>query len=119
MLLVLKRFFETKPLAHKLEIEKTQPALRAGVTLLPFFAVNWFLSVMALEDTITTAFQCIFAATNLVQCYLVFLFHCYQRYEVRTSNENERMKENNKQNSFPFHFFSFFFYFFSSFIKLT
>lgn len=93
MLLVLKRFFETKPLAHKLEIEKTQPALRAGVTLLPFFAVNWFLSVMALEDTITTAFQCIFAATNLVQCYLVFLFHCCQRYEVRTSM---RMKERKK-----------------------
>lgn len=83
MLLVLKRFFENKPVTHKLEIEKTQPALRAGVTLLPFFAVNWFLSVLALEDTATTAFQCIFAITNVVQSYLAFLFHSYQRYDVR------------------------------------
>lgn len=83
MLLVLKRFFENKRSTHKVEIEKTQPALRAGVTLLPLFAVNWFLSVLALEDTATTAFQAIFAVTNLVQSFLVFLFHCYQRYNLR------------------------------------
>ncbi|XP_054159786.1 adhesion G protein-coupled receptor B3-like [Oppia nitens] len=82
MLLVLKRFFETKPLTHKREIDKTQPALRAGVTLLPLFAVNWFLSVLALEDTYTTSFQCIFGASNLVLSYMVFLFHCYQRYDL-------------------------------------
>ncbi|RWS10220.1 hypothetical protein B4U79_13257 [Dinothrombium tinctorium] len=61
MLLVLKRFFANKPIIHKIEIERTQPSLRSGVTLLPFFAVNWFLSVLALEDKATTLFQYIFA----------------------------------------------------------
>ncbi|CAG2104217.1 unnamed protein product [Medioppia subpectinata] len=109
MLLVLKRFFETKPLTHKTEIDKTQPALRAGVTLLPFFAVNWFLSVLALEDTVTTSFQCIFALSNTTLSYLVFLFHCYQRYDLHEyikvrlfgAKKHQNSSLRLKKNSYP------------------
>ncbi|XP_053203544.1 uncharacterized protein LOC128388194 isoform X2 [Panonychus citri] len=82
MLLILKRFFAYKPITHKIEIERVEPALRSGVSLLPFFAVNWFLSVLALEDTATDIFQYLFAFCNLIQHLLVFLFHCYQRPEI-------------------------------------
>lgn len=60
-------------------LNPTVGSLRAGVTLLPFFAVNWFLSVLAIEDTPTTAaFQSIFAISNVVFSFLVFLFLCHQ-----------------------------------------
>lgn len=89
MLLILKRFFAYKPITHKIEIERVEPALRSGVSLLPFFAVNWFLSVLALEDTATDIFQYLFAFCNLIQHLLVFLFHCYQRPEVMIIERNK------------------------------
>ncbi|XP_015794189.1 adhesion G protein-coupled receptor B2-like [Tetranychus urticae] len=82
MLLILKRFFAYKPITHKIEIERVEPSLRSGVSLLPFFAVNWFLSVLALEDTATNIFQYLFSFCNLIQHLLIFLFHCYQRPEI-------------------------------------
>ena len=61
-----------------MDMKKIEGSLRAGVTLLPFFAVNWFLSVLALENTATTAFQYIYAVSNAVFSFLVFLFLCHQ-----------------------------------------
>lgn len=63
---------------EEMDMKKIEGSLRAGVTLLPFFAVNWFLSVLALENTDTTAFQYIFAISNAVFYFLVFLFFCHQ-----------------------------------------
>jgi len=88
MLLVLKRFFLHKSITHKLEIQRIEPLLRAGVTLLPYFAVNWFLSVLALEDMATNIFQYLFALSNIIQHILILLFYVYQRQEVKYRKQN-------------------------------
>ncbi|UYV62954.1 hypothetical protein LAZ67_2002611 [Cordylochernes scorpioides] len=67
MVLVLKSFFELRPVTHKVEIKKTRVFLRAGVSLLPYFAVNWFLGVLALEDAATPIFQYTFTFSNTLQ----------------------------------------------------
>src|SRR5271163_1087371 len=48
--------------------------MRACVTFLPFFSVNWFLSVLAFEDTATTIFQYIYAIANTILGILIFMF---------------------------------------------
>uniref|UniRef100_T1KTJ5 G-protein coupled receptors family 2 profile 2 domain-containing protein n=1 Tax=Tetranychus urticae TaxID=32264 RepID=T1KTJ5_TETUR len=98
MLLILKRFFAYKPITHKIEIERVEPSLRSGVSLLPFFAVNWFLSVLALEDTATNIFQYLFSFCNLIQHLLIFLFHCYQRPEEKATGITQNTRIYNLVN---------------------
>ncbi|KAI2797969.1 hypothetical protein BLOT_013879 [Blomia tropicalis] len=80
MLWVLKRYFERKPMTHRIHLVQIRPSLRASITLLPFFSLNWFLSVLSLETLQTTPFELIFAITNCLHSFMVFYFHCYQRY---------------------------------------
>lgn len=109
MLLVLKRYFERKPLLVKAatanstaannqhqqqqnqqhqhhhpryHLNSIRPSLRASIILLPFFSFNWFLSVLSLETLSTSPFELIFAFTNCLHAFLVFYYHCYQRYSV-------------------------------------
>lgn len=41
--------------------------MRAGITLLPFFAINWFFGILAVEDPENMSLQVIFALTNSMQ----------------------------------------------------
>ena len=82
ILLVLKRYFERKPLSHRSQIHQIRPSIRACIILLPFFCLNWFLGVLSLETLRTTPFELIFALTNGSHSFLAFYFHCYQRYNV-------------------------------------
>ncbi|XP_074599047.1 uncharacterized protein LOC141853559 [Brevipalpus obovatus] len=88
MCLILKRFFAFKPVINEAEIDKVEPCLRSGVSLLPFFAVNWFLSVLALESTSTNIFQYLFSISNFIQHLLVFIFHLYQTPEIASMRKN-------------------------------
>lgn len=99
MILVLKTFFQQRPVTHMSEIEKTRVSLRAGVTLLPFFAVNWFFGVLALEDTSTTIFQYAFAFTNSLQGILIFIFYCCMDIEVRRSLKTKFVRRKKKRRN--------------------
>ncbi|KAH9415992.1 hypothetical protein DERP_000487, partial [Dermatophagoides pteronyssinus] len=83
ILLVLKRYFERKPLSHCSQIHQIRPSIRACIILLPFFCLNWFLGVLSLETLRTTPFELIFALTNGSHSFLTFYFHCYQRYNLK------------------------------------
>ena len=41
--------------------------MRAGITLLPFFAINWFFGILSVEDPENMSLQVIFALTNSMQ----------------------------------------------------
>ncbi|KAG8184561.1 hypothetical protein JTE90_007677 [Oedothorax gibbosus] len=76
MILALKTFNEQLSVTHRLEICKTRNSLRAGITLLPFFAVNWFFGILAVEDSYNLLLQTVFSFTNAMQGILTFIFFC-------------------------------------------
>uniref|UniRef100_T1ITI7 G-protein coupled receptors family 2 profile 2 domain-containing protein n=1 Tax=Strigamia maritima TaxID=126957 RepID=T1ITI7_STRMM len=85
MVMVLKNFFEMRAITKKQDVDRIRIGLRMGVVLLPLFGVNWFLGVLALEDTSTMFFEGAFAFTNSLQGFLVFFFNCIINTEIRHS----------------------------------
>ncbi|GIY45416.1 adhesion G protein-coupled receptor E5 [Caerostris darwini] len=67
MIIALKTFNDQMSVTHRTEICKTRNSLRAGITLLPFFATNWFFGILAVEDSDNTGLQAIFSLTNAMQ----------------------------------------------------
>ncbi|KFM67291.1 putative G-protein coupled receptor 133, partial [Stegodyphus mimosarum] len=85
MILALKTFNEQMSVTHRTEICKTRNSMRAGITLLPFFAINWFFGILAVEDSYNTSLQLIFALTNSMQGILTFIFFCFMDNNVQMS----------------------------------
>lgn len=65
-------------------------SLRAGVTLLPFFGVNWFFSVLSLEDTSSYSFQVMFSTSNIILSLLIFIFFFVHRQSSQRFARNKR-----------------------------
>ncbi|XP_055934347.1 adhesion G-protein coupled receptor D1-like [Argiope bruennichi] len=85
MILALKTFNEQMSVTHRTEICKTRNSLRAGITLLPFFATNWFFGILAVEDSFNTGLQAIFFFTNAMQGILTFVFFCLMDTNIQAS----------------------------------
>lgn len=83
MILALKTFNEQMSVTHRVEICKTRNSMRAGITLLPFFAINWFFGILAVEDPENMSLQVIFAFTNSMQGILTFVFFCVMDNNVQ------------------------------------
>jgi len=75
--------FRRRNLHHQLS------SLRAGVTLLPFFGVNWFFSVLSLEDTSSYSFQVMFSTSNIILSLLIFIFFFVHRQSSQRFARNK------------------------------
>ncbi|GFS72397.1 cadherin EGF LAG seven-pass G-type receptor 1 [Nephila pilipes] len=85
MILSLKTFNEQMSVTHRTEICKTRNSLRAGITLLPFFAMNWFFGILAVEDSYNIGLQVMFFFTNAMQGILTFVFFCLMDTNIQAS----------------------------------
>ncbi|XP_054717665.1 adhesion G protein-coupled receptor B2-like [Uloborus diversus] len=83
MILALKTFSEQMSVTHRNEIYKTRTSIRAGITLLPFLAINWFFGILAVEDSGNIALQTVFFFTNAMQGIMTLIFFCVMDNNVQ------------------------------------
>ena len=83
-ILVIRKMMATRHMQNKTQIEKVKAGIKASAVILPLLGITWLFGLFAFNST-TIAFKYIFAITNSLQGFMIFIFHCLLNKQVRAS----------------------------------
>ncbi|XP_069102977.1 adhesion G protein-coupled receptor B1-like isoform X2 [Argopecten irradians] len=95
MILVLKALLTSQFIMTKSQKQKVVSAVRSVCVLLPVLGITWFFGILSINDDLIV-FQYLFAATNSLQGFFIFLFHCVLSVPVRRAIEQKYRKSVSK-----------------------
>ncbi|KAK2547207.1 Adhesion G protein-coupled receptor L3 [Acropora cervicornis] len=87
-ILAIRKMMGTKHAQSKTQIGKVKAGIKASAVILPLLGITWLFGLFAFNST-TIAFKYIFAITNSLQGFMIFIFHCLlnkQRMRGRSSS---------------------------------
>ncbi|XP_021350239.1 brain-specific angiogenesis inhibitor 1-like [Mizuhopecten yessoensis] len=85
---VMKALFSSQFIATKTEKQKIVTGIRSLTVLLPVLGVTWIFGVISVNDDLIV-FQYLFAVTNSLQGFFIFLFYCIFNVPVRRALEKK------------------------------
>ncbi|XP_033740708.1 adhesion G-protein coupled receptor D1-like isoform X3 [Pecten maximus] len=85
---VMKALFSSKFIATKTEKQKIFAGVRSVTVLLPVLGVTWLFGIISVNNDLIV-FQYMFAVTNSLQGFFIFLFYCVFNVSVRRALEKK------------------------------
>ncbi|XP_069102926.1 uncharacterized protein [Argopecten irradians] len=85
---VMKAMFSSKLIATKTEKQKIFAGVRSVMVLLPILGITWLFGIISINNDLL-AFQYLFAVTNSLQGFFIFLFYCIFNQPVRKALEKK------------------------------
>ncbi|XP_052243947.1 adhesion G-protein coupled receptor D1-like [Dreissena polymorpha] len=90
MVLVLKKLFGVSAMAKKSDVEKIKTGVRSVCILLPVLGLTWLIGIFSVNRD-TLVFQYLFAISNSLQGFLIFLVQCVLDRKVRDAFRQTRI----------------------------
>ncbi|XP_021350234.1 adhesion G protein-coupled receptor F5-like isoform X2 [Mizuhopecten yessoensis] len=91
VILVLKALLTSKFIMTKSQRQRIVSAIRSVCVLLPVLGITWFFGILSINGDLL-AFQYLFAVTNSLQGFFIFLFHCIFSVPVRRAMKQKYKK---------------------------
>ncbi|XP_021350237.1 adhesion G protein-coupled receptor L4-like isoform X2 [Mizuhopecten yessoensis] len=85
---VMKALYSSQFIRTKTEKQKIATGVRSVTVLLPVLGVTWLFGVISVNDDLIV-FQYLFAVTNSLQGFFIFLFYCIFNVPVRRALEKK------------------------------
>ncbi|XP_060084154.1 adhesion G protein-coupled receptor L3-like [Ylistrum balloti] len=98
MVLVLKALLTSQFIMTKTQRQKIVSAIRSVCVLLPVLGITWFFGILSINDD-TIVFQYLFAVSNSLQGFFIFLFHCVFSVPVRRAMKQKYKKADSASKS--------------------
>ncbi|XP_033740712.1 adhesion G-protein coupled receptor F3-like isoform X2 [Pecten maximus] len=98
MILVLKALLTSQFIMTKSQRQRIGSAIRSVCVLLPVLGITWFFGILSINDDLIV-FQYLFAVTNSLQGFFIFLFHCILSVPVRRAMRQKYKKATSTSRS--------------------
>ncbi|XP_074637127.1 uncharacterized protein LOC141895246 isoform X2 [Acropora palmata] len=88
-ILAIRKMMGTKHAQSKTQIGKVKAGIKASAVILPLLGITWLFGLFAFNST-TIAFKYIFAITNSLQGFMIFIFHCLLNKQIKDAVKRMR-----------------------------
>ncbi|XP_044174181.1 adhesion G-protein coupled receptor G4-like [Acropora millepora] len=88
-ILAIRKMMGTKHAQSKTQIGKVKAGIKASAVILPLLGITWLIGLFAFNST-TIAFKYIFAITNSLQGFMIFIFHCLLNKQIKDAVKRMR-----------------------------
>ncbi|XP_067032059.1 uncharacterized protein [Acropora muricata] len=90
-ILVIRKMMATRHMQNKTQIGKVKAGIKASAVILPLLGITWLFGLLAFNSA-TIAFKYIFAISNSLQGFMIFIFHCLLNEQIRDAIKRTRDK---------------------------